>query len=317
MDFRTLRYFVTVAQELNFSHAAEKLHMSQPPLSTQIRELEKDLGVQLFIRGRRRLSLTEAGQLYYRRAIQILDLADRTRSELSGYGKELSGKLSIGMVEGRAPFLTADWITGFREEYPLVTFALHNGSTDDVLEQLRHGIVDLAVIAAPYDTEALDAVAVGREPWVALIPPDHPLAKEEGNELELKRLDKIPLIVPQRTSRIESIQRWFEEAGADPDIVCTMSSYIDANALVVHGAGVAIFPQTTYMPTPGMVTKVLTGPPKYAEYLLVWYRESKPGGVAQEFVEYVRDRMEEGRESAGKVRGAGGGYALPDGATLL
>lgn len=71
------------------------------------------------------------------------------------------------------------------------------------------------------------------------------------------------------------------------------------------------------MPTPGMVTKVLTGPPKYAEYLLVWYRESKPGGVAQEFVEYVRDRMEEGRESAGKVRGAGGGYALPDGATLL
>ena len=90
MDFRTLTYFRVVAQELNFTHAAEKLNMSQPPLSNQIKNLEDDLGVQLFIRGKRKMKLTEAGHLLYRRSGQLLGLADKTRKEISAMEQGLS-----------------------------------------------------------------------------------------------------------------------------------------------------------------------------------------------------------------------------------
>ena len=149
MDLRSLKYFVVVAQELNITRAAEKLNMSQPPLSNQIKALEEDLGVTLFIRGKRHLQLTEAGSLLLRRANQVLELTDKTRQELQEMQNGLSGTITIGMVEGRAPFLVSRWIAGFREEFPLVQFSLWNGSSDDVLERLYRGLVDRALLASP------------------------------------------------------------------------------------------------------------------------------------------------------------------------
>ena len=98
MELRTLRYFITVAQELNITRAAEKLNMSQPPLSNQIRGLEEELGVRLFIRGKRRLTLTDEGSLLLRRAVQLLDLADKTRQELATMKDGVSGTICLGMV---------------------------------------------------------------------------------------------------------------------------------------------------------------------------------------------------------------------------
>ena len=219
MDLRSLKYFVVVAQELNITRAAEKLNMSQPPLSNQIKALEEELGVTLFIRGKRHLQLTEAGSLLLRRANQVLELTDKTRQELREMQDGISGTISIGMVEGRAPFLVSRWIAGFREEFPLVQFSLWNGSSDDVLERLYRGLVDIAVIAAPYDTEHLEGFPVGREPWVALIPVGHSLAQQEGNRIPLASLVDQPLIVPSRRSRVEAIRQWFQETGAEPRIV--------------------------------------------------------------------------------------------------
>ena len=154
--------------------------MSQPPLSNQIKALEEELGVQLFLRGKRRLELTEEGSLLLRRAIQIQELTDKTRQEISSLREGMTGTIYLSMVEGRAPFLAARWIAGFREEFPLVRYNLWNGSSDDALDRLRKGLADLAVIAAPYDTEHLEGFPVGREPWAAMLHPDHPLARAGG-----------------------------------------------------------------------------------------------------------------------------------------
>lgn len=174
MELRTLRYFTVVARELNITRAAEKLNMSQPPLSNQIKALEEELGVQLFIRGKRHLELTEEGTLLLRRAVQMQELADKTRQELASLREGMTGTIYLSMVEGRAPFLAAQWIAGFREEFPLVRYNLWNGSSDDVLDRLRKGLADLAVIAAPYDSEYLEGFPVGRELWAAMLHPDHP-----------------------------------------------------------------------------------------------------------------------------------------------
>ena len=292
MELRTLRYFVVTAQELNITRAAEKLNMSQPPLSNQIKSLETELGARLFVRGKRHLQLTREGSILYHRATQILELTEKTKAEFAALGEGISGTICLSMVEGRAPYLAARWIAGFRDEYPMVRYSLWNGSGDDVLDRLQKGLADLALIAAPYDTEHLRGITVGSEPWVAILPREHPLARLEGNELPLRALAGQPLIVPSRKSRLEAIRSWFGEAGLEPDILCEMSSYMDAVALTEQNVGISIFPQTTYTRNELVVTKVITEPAKKAEYVLVWKRDENLSELIREFIRYVQDFIE-------------------------
>ena len=291
MELRTLHYFTVVAQELNITRAAEKLNMSQPPLSNQIKALEEELGVQLFIRGKRHLELTEEGGLLLRRAVQIQELADKTRQEIASLREGMTGVIYLSMVEGRAPFLAARWIAGFREEFPLVRYNLWNGSSDDVLDRLHKGLADLAVIAAPYDTEHLEGFPVGREPWIAMLHPDHPLAQTVGDTIPLSSLAGEPLIVPSRKSRMDAIRRWFGEVGAEPHILCEMSNYMDAAALTSQGVGISIFPQTVDVSNGLVVSKVVIQPSRQVEYILVWNREQPPSGLTREFIHFVQENL--------------------------
>ena len=305
---------MTVAQELNFTKAAQKLQMSQPPLSNTIREMEADLGVQLFIRGKRHLQLTDAGRLLMQRSAQILELADKTRSDLTAFGKELTGRLFIGSVDGRAQFLAARWIAGFREEYPRVTFDMTNGSSDDVIDRLYKGLADLAFVAAPYDTEHLAGFAVGRDPWIALMSERHPLAQKECDTVTLKEISKEPLIIPQRKSRIESIEQWFREIGSEMNAVCTLSNYQDAVAMAENNAGICIFPRTTKATAPGVVAKTIVEPAKYAEYVLVYPKGRRLENLPGIFIEYVRDDLEAG---GGMEQPEDMAFRIPDGADIL
>ena len=298
MELRTLHYFTVVAQELNITRAAEKLNMSQPPLSNQIKALEEELGVQLFIRGKRHLELTEEGALLLRRAVQMQELADKTRQEIASLREGMTGTIYLSMVEGRAPFLAARWIAGFREEFPLVRYNLWNGSSDDALDRLRKGLADLAVIAAPYDTEHLEGFPVGREPWIAMLHPDHPLAQPIGDTIPLSSLAGEPLIVPSRKSRMDAIRRWFGEVGAEPHILCEMSNYMDAAALTSQGVGISIFPQTVDVSNGLVVSKVVIQPSRQVEYILVWNKGQAPSGLTREFIRYVRDCLEERQTKA-------------------
>ena len=289
MDMRTLKYFTVVAEELNITHAAERLCMSQPPLSNQMKALEEELGVKLFIRGKRQLQLTDAGRLLLLRATQILDMTDKAQHEVMSLEGGMSGTINLGIVEGRAPFLIARWISGFKEEFPKVKYSMWNGSSDDVLDRLRQGLVDLAVIAAPYDTEHLEGITVGRGPWVAIMSRTNELAQIPGDEIPLQSLAGKPLIVPSRPSRIDAIRAWFAEADAEPNIICTLSNYLDAVAMSELDIGITIFPRTTYTPNDLLVTKIITEPARQIEYVLVRMKNREPSELMTEFINFVRD----------------------------
>ena len=295
MDLRTLRYFVTAAEELNITRAAERLIMSQPPLSNQIKALETELGTTLFIRGKRHLKLTEAGSLLYRRAVQLLELAEQTQQEIRSLDG-LSGTIQVSVVDGRAPFLLARWIAGFRAEFPEVRFRLWNGSGDEVFERLDRGLAEIAVVAAPYDRESFEGFPVSREPWVAMIPAHHPLAQTEGECIPLRSLVAEPLITPSRSSRISAIHKWFEEIGAEPNIVCDLSNYLDTVALAEQAVGICIVPQTTYTPNRMLVKKVIVDTERQVEYLLVWARKQRHSELVEEFINFVRDSLQEEKE---------------------
>ncbi|MGN0977280.1 MAG: LysR family transcriptional regulator [Faecousia sp.] len=293
MDLRSLNYFSAVAEELNFTRAAQRLNMSQPPLSNQIRSLEEELGTPLFIRGGRSLQLTEAGKLLYRRTAQLLDLAERTREEVSSLAMGLSGTICLGSVAGRAPFLCAQWMAGFREEYPLVRFEIVNGSSDDIIEQILRGFIELGIIAAPYDSEHLEGIPVGDEPWCAIMSDRHPLATQPFAPLPLKALAGQPLIVPHRRSRIDEIRNWFRLAGAEPNIIGEHSNFVDVLAMAQANVGICIFPQTTPDPMPSIVCRRIVEPSRRARYLLVHKRDASMSELSQTFLDFVTDYLEE------------------------
>ena len=293
MDIRSLQYFITVAEELNITKAAEKLHMSQPPLSTQIKGLETELGTQLFIRGKRRLKLTESGQLLYRRAKEILSLTDKTKSEIHSMGEGMRGTISIGLVEGMAPDIAAEWFAGFLSMHPNIRFRILDGSTDDLLEKMRSGLISLAVITSPCDHSLLHSFHVGEERIAALMNKSHPLAENGGNEIRISDLSGENLIVPSRKALIETIYRWFKEAGIEPKIVCEMDSYLDAAALAGRMVGISIYPRTAYIPNDSLVFRELEGADKRMEYLFVWRKGHPLPSIEEYFIDFVKEMVKE------------------------
>ena len=224
-----------------------------------------------------------------RRGEEIVALMEKAKEEVGDLKSGISGTLYIGTVEGRGPQLLSQWISAFHKEYPNVHYELWNGSTDDVVERMQKGLLDVALIAEPFDHERLSYCDVEKTPWVAMIPCDHPLAKEEGNTVPLKALLTETLILPSRKSRVREIESWFSGYERELDIVCEMSSFLNARELTRQGVGIAIFPKVDdqYNPT-GIVEKEIVDPVKTVEYKLVWDSQKELTMLARRFVEQVK-----------------------------
>ena len=289
MDLRTLRYFVTVAEELNITKAADKLSMSQPPLSFQMKALEKELETELFIRGKRHLQLTESGRLLYRHAKEILNLAEKTSSEIRSMSNGISGTISIGLVEGSAPNIAASWIAEFMKRYPGISFKIMDGNSDELIEKLRSGLVNLAVITSPCDQTLLNSFKVGQEKMHAFMSSENPLAKIPGNTICLSDLKDQPPIVPSRQAIVDMIYKWFKEIKAEPKIVCKMDNYLDVAALAGKNIGISIFPKTSYIFNPQIITKEITESERIIEYLFVWLKGKPLPSIDETFIDYVKE----------------------------
>ncbi len=289
MDLRTLKYFVTVAEELNITKAADKLSMSQPPLSFQMKALEKELETELFIRGKRHLQLTESGRLLYRHAKEILNLAEKTSSEIRSMSNGISGTISIGLVEGSAPNIAASWIAEFMKRYPGISFKIMDGNSDELIEKLRSGLVNLAVITSPCDQTLLNSFKVGQEKMHAFMSSENPLAKIPGNTICLSDLKDQPLIVPSRQAIVDMIYKWFKEIKAEPKIVCKMDNYLDVAALAGKNIGISIFPKTSYIFNPQIITKEITESERIIEYLFVWLKGKPLPSIDETFIDYVKE----------------------------
>ncbi len=287
MDLRTLSYFTVVAEELNITRAAKKLNMSQPPLSSQIRGLEAELNTMLFLRGKRRLELTESGRLLYRRAKEILNLTDKARAEIISMSRGMTGTIALGLVEGMAPNIAAEWFATFIGDHPEVRLRILDGNSDDLIEKLRSGIISLAVITHPCDQSILNSFRVGGEKMAAFMRKDHPLAAEEG-PLPLSALKNKPLIVPSRKAIIDMIYKWFREIHSEPRIVCEMDNYLDAAALAGRGVGISLFPRTAYVPNSSLVLRDIAGENRTMDYLFVWRKGHPLPTVEEAFIDHVK-----------------------------
>ena len=239
MELRLLRYFLTVAKEQSFTKAAEQLHITQPTLSRQMAAFEEDLGITLFIRNGKKISLTDEGILLKRRALEILNLEERTLEELKGKEEVVGGTITIGCGEFAAVETLAKICKTYKEKYPLVQIVLHTATADAVYEMMNKGLVDIALFLEPVDTEGLDYIRITDcDHWCVGMRPDDPLAEKEF----IKKEDIIgkPLILPERLNVQSELANWFGNDYSKLQIAFTSNLGTNAGVMAVNGLGYPI-----------------------------------------------------------------------------
>lgn len=239
MELRLLRYFLTVAKEQSFTKAAEQLHITQPTLSRQMAAFEEELGVTLFIRNGKKISLTEEGILLKRRALEILNLEEKTLEELKGKEDVVEGNITIGCGEFAAVETLAEICKTYKEKYPLVQIVLHTATADAVYEMMNKGLVDIALFMEPVDTEGMDYIRItDYDHWCVGMRPDDPLAEKEF----IRKEDLIgkPLILPERVSVQSELANWFGKDFSKLQIAFTSNLGTNAGVMAANGLGYPI-----------------------------------------------------------------------------
>ena len=290
MDLRQIKYFLTVAEERNITKAAKKLHLSQPPLSRALMDLEKEFNCKLMIRGKRSVSLTPEGLALKRRGEQLITLTNMTKTEILNMEQGLSGTLYIGHVDSDGPTLIAEWISSFKKIYPNVTYNLWCGTVDDLTDRLKSGLIDLAITMSPSSSDTIEGIKVFSEDWVAIIPSKHPLANNKKPNINVKELVNENLIISSRKIRENEIREWFKPTNIEPHFIVKTAHSSNAAKLVAKNIGLALFPASVaknISTDTNVIIKKVT-PTMKVDYLLSWDKEKELKALATKFIDHVK-----------------------------
>lgn len=239
MEIRELKYFLAVAKEKSISKAAEALFVTQPNLSRQMQNLEKEIGQQLFIRGSRTITLTEAGQLLRKRAEEIIELYNKTENELSTPVTDISGDVYIGGGESYALKLIAQAARDVQSEYPNIRYHIFSGDSATISERLDKGLIDFGIFIEPFDLSKYDHLRLPLyDTWGVLMRKDSPLAEKEYITPE-DLWDK-PLIRSRQSLGKNIVSDWFVKSTDELNIVATGNLLYNMSLLVEEGLGYAV-----------------------------------------------------------------------------
>ena len=239
MEIRVLRYFLAVAKAESISKAASLLNISQPTLSRQLMNMEEELGKSLFIRGNRKITLTEEGKFLRIRAQEIIDLIDKTQSEFNTSNEIISGDIYIGGGETDAIRLIAKCAHSLQKKYPNIRYHLFSGNGDDVTDKLDKGLIDFGIVIEPFDLSKYDFIRIPqKDTWGLLMKKESPLASKDF--IEPSDLLNIPIITSSQRLVESEISKWFGKDLSELNIVATYNLVYNASLLVDEGMGYAL-----------------------------------------------------------------------------
>ncbi|MBW5445802.1 LysR family transcriptional regulator [Cohnella sp. CFH 77786] len=296
MDIRQLRYFLAVAREGQVTSAAKRLNMEQPPLSRQMKMLEQELGVTLFDRSGKRLTLTHAGELLRERAERLLQQFDETVQEVRELDEGIQGVLSIGSVVSCVSLLPRR-IERFRQQFPGVTFKIREGDHFLLGEQMEKRNIELVIARLPFeaasDPERYSVLPLPPDPFVALLPDSwSPASAEPGIDMrELAQYPFITLKSDQTTGMHAKVLKEFRQSGLEPRILCECSSVAITIALVAAGIGATILPKsvTASFPLTNISTFPIANADFHSENGIVWLRDRYLSKTARRFIDMFQD----------------------------
>lgn len=239
MELRVLRYFLAAAMEENITAAAARLHLTQPTLSKQLKDLEKELGTKLFIRGSRKITLTESGMFLRRRAQEIIDLADRTENAIQNAATELSGDVFIGSGETYHMHYIARAIRKIHEESPNVKFHLYSANGTDIKERLDRGLLDFGLLIGHVNLSKYDYITLpARDVFGLLLRKSDPLARKKY--ITPADMCKVSLLCSRQETIQNELTGWLGFPFEELSVTGTYNLIYNASLLVEDGMGCAL-----------------------------------------------------------------------------
>lgn len=289
MELRTLKYFLTVAKEENISKAANVLHLTQPTLSRQLMDLENELGIKLFIRGNRKVQLTDEGKLLWKRAEEIMTLVDKTEQELNHSDTIINGDIYIGGGETDAIRLIAKTAQHLQRKYPNIKYHIFSGNADDVTERLDKGLLDFGILIEPTDLTKYEHLQIPTtDTWGLLMRKDSNLASKQT--ITPKDLKHIPLIISRQSLVDEAISNWLTESSKNLNIIATYNLIFNASLMVEEGMGYALCLDKLVNTTGDceLCFKPLS-PPLESKLSIVWKKNQVLSKASQKFLQALKN----------------------------
>ena len=278
MELRQLEYFRAIVDSGTISGAARELHMTQPPLSYQMKMLEAELQVPLFLRGTKKITLTEAGKTLYEQAGKLLMMSELTKREVVKSGQEAT--LHIGMTPSTVSMMS-DYLIQFAEKYPQVHFDIHEGSTFILKEQLENQQIDLTTLRTPVVLNGCETRLLAKEKLMAMANPECQMLQGCAS-ITLSQLAKQPLILSHRYQKYASSA--FEQAGLVCDFYCTCEDARTALTMAEKGLGIAILPDSMLQFSDKMKGCSISDADLSTEILLAW----KKGRQSDEVRDFLK-----------------------------
>lgn len=294
MELRVLEYFLAVAREQNITAAAESLHLSQPALSRQLREMEEKLGKQLLIRGvkgSRKVILTEEGMILRKRAEEILSLVRRTENEITQSDETIAGNVFIGTGETETVRLFAKVAKKLQQKYPDIRYNISSGNAEHVLEYLDKGLIDFGLLFTEIDSQKYEAIPVPiKDTWGVLMRKDSPLAEKEVIHPE-DLWDK-PLIVSHQKGDDRYLNQWLQREESELHIVATYNLLFNASLLVDEGLGYALCYDKLINTKGSNLCFRPFSPGLEARGFIVWKKYQVFSKAANIFLQYLQELLE-------------------------
>jgi DNA-binding transcriptional LysR family regulator len=291
MELRHLRYFIAVAEELHFGRAAERLHIAQPPLSLQIRQLEDELGVQLFQRTRRRVELTAAGEVFLQESLKTMAQIEQAVSAAQRASRGEVGRLVIGFIQSAAINVLPGVLQTFRTRFPEVDIKLREATPTQVHYELDRGQIHIGFLRPPINHDALEWELVLSEPLLIALPETHPLARRK--KLALKALAQEHFILFPRAASpgfYDQLVSTCREVGFSPVVSQEAVQMQTILGLVAGGMGIALIPASIRsLRSDGVVYRELLEPAPRAEMIVAWRRDD-PSPTLRALLNIIKER---------------------------
>ena len=292
MDIRVLRYFLAVAREQSFSVAAERLYLSQPTLSRQLKELEDELGKPLLVRSSKGVTLTEEGMILRARAEEIISLFDKAEQEVRQSGEQVTGMVHIGAGETYTVKLIADTAQHLHEDYPDIQYSLYSADGSDVIEKLDKGLLDFGIVFQNVDASKYNTIELPlKDTFGVLMRRDDPLADNGKETITLSELRGKPLIIPRQPNHN---LMFLETIGIDEGTVRVAAQYnlvYNGSVMASEGMGycICIDKLINVTGSSNMCFKPFS-PPIEARCSFIWKRNAVFSKAAEKFLEqFIKD----------------------------
>ncbi len=297
MELRVLQYFLAVTREQSISGAAEYLHLSQPTLSRQLKDMENELGKQLLIRGNRKITLTEEGMILRKRAEEIMELVQKTEKEISLSDEFIAGDVYIGAGETDAIRLIARAAKQVQTQYPNIHFHIVSGDSSDLIEKLDKGLLDFSILFSKVDTPKYDSIEIPiKDVWGVLMRRDSPLAEKRA--ITPEDLWDQPLIISRQASAEDSaVARWLNKDLSKLNIVATYNLVFNASLMADEGLGYVLgLDKLINVSGDSNLCFKPFFPDLEASIMMVWKKYQVFPKAAEKFLETLQDTFKKHRQ---------------------